>query len=612
MHGFVKIVFQPTGQTVYVPVGETALVAAREAGIILRTPCGAKGTCGKCHVVFARGAPAATPEEKAKLSPAQLSSGVRLACRAALARDAVIEIPSAVLEREAKFLLHGISREVDLDPFVEKVAVQVPPPALDDQRSDTDRLLAALENSASRASVEPSALSSLPTALREKDFLATAVVSNGRLLSVEPGDTTSTLYAAAFDIGTTTVVGMLLDLATGAEVAVAARTNPQVSFGDDVVSRIGHASTKEGLQDLQRAIVSCINDILSELASAAGVPRESIYYAAFCGNTTMTHLFLGINPHYIAQAPYVAAVRDSVEVPAAALCVTINPAGRVLTLPNVAGFVGGDTVGVMLAADFAHNRKLRLAVDIGTNGEIVLGRAGKLLAASTAAGPAFEGARIRHGMRASSGAIESVRISRGRLKVETINNEPPVGLCGTGLIDTVACLLDAGLLDDTGRLLSPADARSAARDLRARLVFDDETPRFIVARASAGAARDVFVTQRDIRELQLAKAAIAAGIQILLREFGARVDDLDEVLLAGAFGNYIRRESALRIGLLPPLPLARITQIGNAAGTGSKLVALDKDILAEARALSLETRYLELAGRPDFIHTFSESMLFPA
>jgi uncharacterized 2Fe-2S/4Fe-4S cluster protein (DUF4445 family) len=593
-----------------VPKGETALVAAREAGLELNSPCGGQGTCGACQVVFTSKAPTPTEDEKARLGEDELASGVRLACQAKVTADAVISIPAATLHREAKFLLHGIMREVDLAPIVEKVAVTVPEPTLRDQRSDADRLLGALAAAGTKADILPAVLTNLSAALREGAHQVTAVVSNGKVAAVEPGDTSATLYAAAFDIGTTTVVGMLLDLRTGMEVAVAARTNPQVSFGDDVVSRIGFASIGGGLGRLQGAIIECVNDITAELAQSAGIEKRAIYAATFCGNTTMNHLLLGIDPTYVAQAPYVAVVRGAVRVPAAALGIEISAAGEVLTLPNVAGFVGGDTVAVMLAADFAHDKRLRLAVDIGTNGEIVLGHAGRILTASAAAGPAFEGARIRQGMRAAAGAIESVRITDGKLTYETIGGQAAVGLCGTGLIDAVACLLSAGLVDETGRLMMAEDAGCADADLVGRLSSNESGPRFLVARQSEGAARDVYITQRDIRELQLAKAAIAAGIEILLKEFGVTWREIDEVLLAGAFGNYIRKESALAVGLLPPVPEGKINQIGNAAGTGAKLVALDRELLVEAEGLSVGARYVELAGRPDFQQIFAEQMLF--
>lgn len=612
MHGFVKVTFQPTGQTVYVPKGETALTAAIEAGLELQTPCGGQGTCGSCRIVFPANAPKPTDEELAKLSSSEISGGMRLACRTTLQGDTVINLPDSTLRGEAKFLLHGITREVELAPGVAKVCVHMPPPTLEDQRSDADRLLAALEAAGKRVTVEPSALTTLSRALRDGGYRVTAVLANGRVLAVEHGDTTKDLFAVAFDIGTTTVVGMLLDLETGAEIAVAARTNPQVSFGDDVVSRISFAAEKGGLARLQREIVSCANEIIGQLSEMAGIDRRAVYAVTLCGNTTMNHLFLGVDPTFVAQAPYVAAVRDAVELPAKDLGLRVNDAGLLTTLPNVAGFVGGDTVGMMLAADFANDSKLRLAVDIGTNGEIVLGHVGKLLCASTAAGPAFEGARIRQGMRAADGAIESVKIENGRVAYTTIGSKPALGICGTGLIDAVAAMLDAGLIDSTGRLLMADEASDLSDDLGSRLVSDDIGPRFVIARVLDGAAREVSLTQRDVRELQLAKAAVAAGMRILLKEFGATVDDLDEVLLAGAFGNYIKEESALRIGLFPTLPRERITQIGNAAGTGAKLVALDGALLAEAQALSLQVRYVELAGRGDFLEIFSEAMLFPA
>ena len=612
MAGFVKVTFEPIGQVVYVSQRETVLAAAREGGIGIHTPCGGRGTCGSCRVIFTGDAPEPTPEEKKHLTKAEISSGMRLACRSVLERDTVINLPASTVRRDTKFLLHGITREAALRPSVRKVVIDVSEPSLDDQRADCDRVLAALEDfSGESLSCTYDALAAIPAALRAGNYRLTAVIDAGEVITVEPGDTSGVLYAAAFDIGTTTVVGMLIDLATGREEAVAARTNPQVAYGDDVVSRISFAGADEGLATLRGAIVGCANEILAELISTAGISRDAVYRVVLCGNTAMNHIFLGVDPTFIAQAPYVASVRSAVVMPGCTAPMDINGAGRVETLPNVAGFVGGDTVGMMLAADYAHSKKLRLAVDIGTNGEIVLGTAKRLLAASTAAGPAFEGARIRHGMRAAPGAIESVVLDCGRLVVETIDSEPAVGLCGTGLIDSVASLLEAGIIDETGRLLSPDEVSGASDDLLGRLERNDAGWHFVLADPEKdAAARRVVLSQRDVRELQLAKGAIAAGIRILLKEYGANIADLDEVLLAGAFGNYIKPASALKIGLLPDVPPERVRQIGNAAGTGARLVAVDAELAAEAEMLSLETRYVELAGRADFQMIFADAMIF--
>jgi uncharacterized 2Fe-2S/4Fe-4S cluster protein (DUF4445 family) len=608
MSDFVKVVFQPLGRTVHAPKGSTVLDAAREAGLDLHTPCGGRGTCGGCRVVFTADAPEPTTEDREYLSEKELASGFRLACRAVVNDDCVVTVPAETLRKDSKFLLHGITRDVKLDPSVLKVIFNVKAASLEDQRADADRLTAALAEKGCQVTISDEALPSLSLAMRSGGTVA-AYISDDEVIEVRPEASAGGVYSVAFDVGTTTVVGMLLDLETGEEKAVAARTNPQVSYGDDVVSRISFAS-EGGLDKLQAAIIGCINEIIADVAAKADVSTASIYQVVICGNTTMGHLILGVDPSSVAQAPYVAVFRSAVKTSSRALGIEVSPAGRVVFLPNVAGFIGGDTVGVMLAADYAHSDRLRLAVDIGTNGEIVIGNGKRLLAASAAAGPAFEGARIRHGMRAADGAIESVRVVDGRLTVETINSAPPVGICGTGLIDAVAALLDEGLIDPAGRLLSPDEVPHASEDLKSRLVENSIGPAFLLAGETDGAAREVVLGQRDIRELQLAKGAIAAAVAILLKEYGATPDDLDEVLLAGAFGSYIKKESALRIGLLPAVPPEKMSQIGNAAGTGSKLVALDSDLLAEAERLSVKTRYVELAGRADFQTIFADSMMF--
>ncbi|HUT36425.1 MAG TPA: ASKHA domain-containing protein [Planctomycetota bacterium] len=610
MSGTIKVTFEPEGKAAYVLPGSLVLEAAARAGIIVDTPCGGRGTCGKCRVVVRDGCAAPTATERRLLKPKELASGVRLACQAKLVRETAITVPDASRFFEQRILTTGVRRVTRLCPAVAKRAARVAEPTLDAARADADRVLDALGSAGRR--LDLGAARQLPAALRAADHQITAVLHGDDVIAFEPGDTTGRCFGAAFDIGTTTVVGSLLDLTTGHEVALGARTNPQVAFGDDVVARITCATEGDGLRELQAKIVECINDILGEMAAKAGIAREAIYEMTTVGNTTMNHLLLGLDPRHIAQMPFPAAVRGSLTVPAAELGIAIHPRGRVYTMPNIAGFVGGDTVGVILAADLPARRKPTLAVDIGTNGEMVLGTRKRLVACSTAAGPAFEGARIRFGMRAADGAIEQVRFGDD-VETSVVGDAPPRGLCGSALIDALAELLRAGILEPSGRLRGPGDLpRRLPKAIRRRVVPGERGNDFVLAdRAETSLGEPILLTQADIRQVQLAKGAIRAGIEVLKKHLGVDDAGIDAILLAGGFGNFIRRRNALRIGLLPPVEHERIHFIGNAALVGAKMVLACTDYRAQAEAVSREVEYLELGGLPEFQAHFAEAMLFP-
>jgi len=608
----VRVTFLPEGRSVSVLAGSVLIEAAARAGIVLDTPCGGRGTCGKCRVQIADGAPDPREADRRHLSAQELADGFRLACQTRVTRDMRVSVPVASRFFEASILTDGRGAAVETHPTVSKHHVVLRGPTIEDQAADADRLLAAIPEK----EVEPAldALRAIPAVIREAHYDVTAVCAEGTLIAVEPGDTAERNYGVAFDIGTTTVVGYLMDLATGRELAVGARTNPQVAFGDDVVARIGHASEKpDGLSDLQSNIVACMNDIIAECCETAGIAREDIYEIAAVGNTTMNHLLLGIPPAHIAQAPYVAALRRPVNARAADLGLRIHPNGFLHTLPNIAGFVGADTVGVILATRMYEAEDPALAIDVGTNGELVAGNRDRLVACSTAAGPAFEGARIKFGMRAAEGAIDKILVNDD-IEFDVIGDVPPRGLCGTALIDIVAELLRLGAIDPSGRILSPEDMPKSVPDAVKRRVVegDNNALDFVIApRAETALPTDLTLTQRDVRELQLAKGAIFAGVKILLREFGVEPEELSHVLLAGAFGNFIRRKMAKRIGLLPDLPTERILYVGNAAGAGARMALQSRRCKEAAEDISERTEYLELAGRPDFQDEFMSAMMFP-
>ncbi len=412
----------------------------------------------------------------------------------------------------------------------------------------------------------------------------------------------------AIDIGTTTVVVKLIDMVTGSVLAAESALNPQTRFGDDVVSRISYAVTDDKLTELQKTIIVCLNDLIGQLCIKVSSAPHDIYECSIVGNTTMNHIFLKYPVTQLGRAPYKAYSLDAKNLSPAEAGLHINPAGNVHTVANIAGFVGADTVAVALATDIASAEKMTLVIDIGTNGEIVLGTKQKLYAASCAAGPALEGARIQCGSRGVEGAIETVIVNEDDIDLDVIGSCPPRSICGSGLIDAVACLLDLGIIDHTGRFADPETLNSLPPKIRNRLTERQGQPTFILNQNDG--ETPVFLSQRDIREVQLAKAAIRAGIKLLQKKLDLLDTDIQQVFLAGAFGNYIRKESALRIGLLPNVPIDRIHSVGNAASSGAQMTLLSSHYRKAAARLARKIRYLEIAHEPDFQNTFADSMLF--
>ncbi len=417
------------------------------------------------------------------------------------------------------------------------------------------------------------------------------------------------IFGVAIDIGTTTVVARLIDMTDGRCLATEAELNPQSRYGDDVISRITYAETDAKLAELHETIINCVNELIARLCKQAGVDAKSIYEIAVIGNTTMNHIFLKFPVKQLGQAPYKAFSLDARDIPANELALQINPAGNIHSVENIAGFVGSDTTAVALAVDIDSAEEMTLAVDIGTNGELVLGTGDKLYAASCAAGPALEGARIICGSRAVEGAIEAVVASEDDIVLDVIGNCPPRSICGSGLIDAVAVLLKLGIVDASGRFVRASTlADSVPVAIVSRIRAELGEPVFILT-ASAD-ADTVFLTQKDIRQVQLAKGAIRAGIKLLEQKLGIGDADIQQIFLAGAFGNYIRRESALRIGLLPDVPAERIHFVGNAASAGAQMLLLSRHCRTTAKKLARRIEYVEIAHEPEFQAVFADCMSF--
>ena len=605
-----RITFQPSGRTVYALPGTTILEAAARVGIVLLSPCGGGGTCGKCLVRVCSGVTGDRTARSHRLTAAQLQNGWRLACGTVIESEAVIEIPStSMFERSQKILTGDAGHTLTVDPAVTVATAQLPLPTQQDDRPDLERLGAAIGETLELDEVH---IASFPRQLRAANWHVHVVREGHRLIDVQPADKPATVLGVAFDLGTTTVVGTLLDLVTGQERAVASTMNGQIPFGDDVLTRILRIREDiSHLPDLQDAAVLSLNEIVLSLCRQAGVAPETIVNATLAGNTTMQQIVCGIDPSALGELPFTPVFARSLDMTAAGIGLKIHPAARLYVFPQVGGFVGGDTVAGMLAAGFDRLKKPTLLVDIGTNGEIALLHNNQILCASTAAGPAFEGARIAQGMRATAGAIEKVLIQDGELHINIIGNVPAAGLCGTALIDTVAEMLRHGLLETTGRLPTPDELpASVPEPLRRLIERHGDDSRLVLAPAN-GKQAAVCLLQRDIRELQLASGAIRAGVETLLQRAGLAAADLDAVLLAGAFGNFIRRSNAQRIGLLPPLPHERIRFIGNASSMGAKMALLSVKERARAEALRKRSVHVDLSADATFQDAFGMAMMFP-
>jgi uncharacterized 2Fe-2S/4Fe-4S cluster protein (DUF4445 family) len=607
----VALRFEPSGTAVRVPSGVTVFDAASWNGIAIDSTCGGHGTCKKCRVRVVGGQVPVTAPDAHAFREDELAAGWRLACRAEAESDLVVDVPPLVTRPKASTV--GVGRQVILRPSLQKRYVELEEPTLEDQRTDLERLRHATDDLELR--VEAGVLRRLPRVLRESGFKVTCVVSDDLLIDVEPGDTTGRLHAVAFDLGTTTVVATLLDLTTGTPVAVRSMLNRQQPFGADVITRISATMLDAGALERLRELASeTMQELAEEACAAGGVDPSEVYEVALAGNATMTELALGIDPEPVGVAPFIMASRSFPDMPAAELGLQLHPRARATVFPALGGYVGGDIVAGLLATGMTRDRRLRLFIDVGTNCEIALGSAERLVCTAAPAGPAFEAAQIRCGMRAAEGAIEIVRISGDRLELGVIGDAEPAGICGSGLVDCVAELYRAGLLDATGRLLPDEQAAAAAPALSRRLVATGGGERLFVLhwKGEEGDVDDaVYLSQRDVRELQFAKAAIATGWRILVEELGVDESEIQQVLLAGSFGSYLSPASAVRIGLVPSLPLPRIVSAGNVAGEGAKMALLSMQERHAADAMLHEVEYVELSDRADFNDRFIEQLSFP-
>jgi uncharacterized 2Fe-2S/4Fe-4S cluster protein (DUF4445 family) len=573
--------------------GTTIFDAASWNGVAIDSTCGGHGTCKKCKVKVISGhAPISSVDPRA-FTIEELKNGWRLACRAETREDLTIEVPP--LQTRPKAALVGVGRHVILRPAVQKRYVELDEATLTDQASDLERLLAAMDDVEPRVPLD--IVRELGGTLRRANWKVTAVLADDVLIDVEEGDTSGGRHAIAFDLGTTTVVATLLDLETGQPKAVQSILNAQQPFGADVISRISAIMMDDGaLEMLQRHAHETLQKLTDEVCEEAGVDPTEVYEVVVAGNQTMIQIALGIDPEPLSMAPFTVAARRMPEATAADFGVTVHRRAPAVMFPALGAYVGPDIVAGILATGITLDRRIRLFIDVGTNSEIVLGSSAKTLATAAPAGPAFEAAQIRCGMRAAEGAIEGVKIVEGEVELTVIGDVAPVGLCGSGLVDAVAELLGAGFLDHSGRFVLDSSERLGK--------IGEENVFYL--------SDDVYLSQRDVRELQFAKASIATGWGILCRDLGVEPGEISQVLLGGSFGSYLSAASAVKIGLVPKLPLVRIVSAGNVAGEGAKIAALSVTERAAANAILEEVEYVELSGRTDFNDLFIDQLSFPA
>jgi uncharacterized 2Fe-2S/4Fe-4S cluster protein (DUF4445 family) len=607
----VELAFEPSGTRVRVPGGVTVFDAASWNGIAIDSTCGGHGTCKKCKIKITGGTAPVSPLDVRAFSPDELNAGWRLACRAPATEDLQVEVPPLVTRPKAATV--GVGRQVILRPAAQKRYLELDEPSLADQRTDLERVLDGLDDLEPRADL--AVLRSIGSVLRAADYRVTAVIVDDVLIAVQPGDTTARLYGIAFDLGTTTVVATLLDLSTGTPLAVASMLNKQQPFGADVITRISAIMMDPAKLDLLAGLArESLAELTVEVCDQAGVDPAEVCEVALAGNATMTHIALGIDPEPLGVAPFIMAARQFPDVLAAAdLDLPVHPRARAFAFPAFGAYVGGDITAGLLASGMNRDARTRLFVDIGTNCEIVLGSRDWLLATAAPAGPAFEGAAIRCGMRAADGAIEVVSMTPDGVDLRVIGDAPPAGLCGSGLVDAVASLIGVGLLDRSGRFVAEQEAAALVPALAGRLTTLGAERVFVLhwLGEPGDVARSIYLSQRDVRELQFAKAAIATGWSILLEEAGLAAADIKQVLLAGSFGSYLAPANAIRLGLVPRLPAARVVSAGNVAGEGAKMALLSVRERAGALALQEEVRYVELSDRADFNDAFVDQLQFP-
>jgi uncharacterized 2Fe-2S/4Fe-4S cluster protein (DUF4445 family) len=618
------VVFKPSGQVMEVEVGTLLSDAAVQAGVTLNLPCGGQGRCGRCRVKVEHGA--VSHRSSVRLSSAELEEGWALGCQAVIKGDAIVFVPE-----QEKVAIEFITKTVgaerialaaefsgELDPSVCRTHVVIEPPSLEDQTTDWDRLLRELwlQHGIQNVTASLPMLRTLARDLREADWNVTAVLEMGdpvvnpcaqpRLIDLLPGDQAARCYGVAIDIGTTSNVIYLVDLRTGRVLDRASAYNAQISVGEDVISRIVFAQKRDGLQHLQKLVLKTLNGLLEELTSRNQIPPRQISKAVVAGNTTMIQLFLGLDPKYIREMPFIPTVSQPLPITAEEIGLNINPQATVDCQPAVGAYVGADITAGVLASGIYDTDALTLFIDVGTNGEIVLGNRDWLITCACSAGPAFEGSGVRHGMRATAGAIEEIWIDHRTYEptYQTIGQLPPRGICGSGMIGLLAEMFITGIVDKAGKI---------RRDLPTpRVRVGDHGGEYVVVWANqSGIGADIVINEVDIENLIRTKGAIYAGFSVLVRSVGVELADVEQVFIAGAFGQYINVEKAIQIGLLPDMPWDRFRYLGNTSVLGAFYSLVSRSMRREMLQVAKKMTYLELSADNSFYDQFMSALFLP-
>ncbi|RJQ57031.1 MAG: DUF4445 domain-containing protein [Nitrospiraceae bacterium] len=606
-----------TGKKIPCPPGSSILESLKQAGIFLTSSCGGKGTCGKCKVIIKSGR--AVSKSRLKLSHEEIGSGYVLACRTYPETDLLIDVPKeSMLVVEGK-VVTGKSKDLQellrstgaaMKPLTERTVLHLPPPTLDDNISDLERLRRGLLSRGMACLRVPFRfMPGLAKTMRKKDWEITLCTIHTEdceeIIRIASGNRKSPRYGVAVDIGTTTIVVFLVDLTNGELVDIASTYNSQIRYGDDVITRIVHATEHNKLKELNGAVISDINNLLSIIRKTHHIDIESLDCFVVAGNTTMTHLFLGLDPSAIREEPYIPTANTFPLAFAGELDIRVNPDIPIYAFPCVASYVGGDIVSGVLATQLHKKHELSIFIDIGTNGEIVIGNSEWLVSAACSAGPCFEGSGIKCGMRATDGAVEGVKIDRETLDVEIKvigdADTKPTGICGSGMIDAVAEMFLTGIIDQKGKL---------QKDVSGRVRDGGDGLEFVVYSGDAERA-DIVLAEPDIENIVRAKAAIYAGFSTILNEVGLTFNDVQKVYIAGGFGKFLDIEKAIMLGMLPELPKERFEYMGNTSVTGAYLCLLSRKLREEAEEVAKKMTYLELSVSRSFMNEYVSGLFIP-
>jgi len=637
----IKISIEPIGRRILLEEPANGLDAILDAGIGIKSVCAGKGTCGKCRIlIMDKDRKPPNSQETKILNKSEIDHGVRLACQQIFDRDLKVYIPASSLSEEQKLQVKGEEIEFEIDPPVNKFHLKLKRASLDDLDSDFGRIMKTLKSeydiSIDRIDIET--LKIMPGIIRSNSWDITVSVKDREVINIEAGDRAASSYGLAIDLGTTKIAILLVDLVSGETVDSKGIMNPQISFGEDVMSRLNFSlQDQENLEKIKSIVIKRISEATRDLCKKNNILSSEILEMTLVGNTAMHHLFLGLPVKQLALAPFVPLTNSPIEIKARDIGMELAPGAYIYMPPPIAGFVGSDHLAMILGTGIDNKKGNYLGIDIGTNTEIALVSEGRITSVSTASGPAFEGAHIKHGMRAAPGAIEKVLIDQSTFtpEIQTINDKTPTGICGSGILDAVAELLRTGLIDRRGKFNK--DSEYLCQDTKGQV-------QFVLARSNnnnnknpdkSGKAgkkenpetsaagnnglmmnqqcyeKDISINQKDIVEIQLAKGAMRTGIEILLENANISLNDIDGIIIAGAFGSYIDPKNVVNIGMFPKVSLEKISQVGNAAGVGARMMLLSRVERERSEKIARDTDYLELTVFPSFSDHFVASMQFP-